>query len=152
MSAVIAVEEFPSYSDEVKRKAYDTLSMLVTGFENKVIGASEFLVCMDTLSYAYGGLIETEFMQLVDAFRDKVKDASQASQMKLFYRVTDNSTVALLGNTDKLVFKVMRINSGSLPKITVKQFGSEEDPIKAITIAFNKMSVSLVALGFDEFV
>lgn len=151
MSAVIAVEDFPTFSREVERKAYDALAMLAAKRERKTIGDGEFLACMDTLAYAYGGILDADFMQLVDGFRDAVKKSSQASQIRVFYRTTDNALVALLKNTERGLLKVMRTDRAGAVTIAVKNFEKEDVPAQSVIEAFAKMEVSLISLGFDEF-
>lgn len=152
MSAVIAVEEYPSYSEEVQRKAYDTLAMLAARRENKTIGDGEFLACMDALAYAYGGLLDTDFMRLVDGFRDTVKTSSEASRSYAFYRTADKSFVVLLKNLKIGILKVMGRDATGELKVTVKRFDKEDDPIMATEAHFGKMKANLVNIGFDEFV
>lgn len=152
MSAVIAVDDFPTYSQEIERKAYDALYMLAKRRENNAISEEAFLECMDTLSHAYSGVISHEFMALVDDFRNSVKSSTTGVTVRTFVRATDDNFMSILKDTKRGVFKVMRGWIGVTPTVTVKNFKDSDNPGLEAAKAFEKAADGIIKLGFDEFV
>lgn len=152
MSAVIAVDDFPSYNQEVERKAYDTLHMLTMRREKREMSDEAFVECMDTLSHAYSGVISHEFMALVDDFRNSVMSSASGITVRTFVRTMDDNFISILKDTKRGIFKVMRGWVGVAPTITVKNFKDEQNPGLEATKAFEKAADGIIKLGFDEFI
>lgn len=149
-SEIISVEPFPSYRQEVERKAWETFHHLMHKHKLGEITDTQYKMGLDTLQMAYAGIIGFDFMPLLGQASMEIKGG--ASEVELFYRpYIDNSLVITVRKPSLAQVEVITIDMTEPAVVRTKHFNDADKPGDAATQYANKFKAKVLQSGFELF-